>query len=78
MTPHASFDDFTILAQGTNKYLLEIKESWLIKRGKPINIKQKHQFRSIILIWQGLIWLDGFTENVIAVGAPALETLQKS
>ena len=31
-----SFDDFTILAQGTNKFLLEIKESLLIKRDKPI------------------------------------------
>ena len=26
----------TILAQGTNKFLLEIKESLLIKRDKPI------------------------------------------
>ena len=31
-----SFDDFTILAQGTNKFLLEIKESLLINRDKPI------------------------------------------
>ena len=31
-----SFDDFTILAQGTNKFLLEIKESLLIKHGKPM------------------------------------------
>ena len=31
-----SFDDFTILAQGTNKFLLEIKGSLLIKRDKPI------------------------------------------
>ena len=31
-----SFVDFTILAQGTNKFLLEIKESLLIKRDKPI------------------------------------------
>ena len=31
-----SFDDFTILAQGANKFLLEIKESLLIKRDKPI------------------------------------------
>ena len=31
-----SFDDFTILAQATNKFLLEIKESFLIKRDKPI------------------------------------------
>ena len=31
-----SFDDFTILAQGTNKFLLEIKESLLIKLDKPI------------------------------------------
>ena len=31
-----SFDDFTILAQGTNKFLLEITESLLIKRDKPI------------------------------------------
>ena len=27
---------FTILAQGTNKFLLEIKENLLIKRDKPI------------------------------------------
>ena len=32
----SSFDDFPILAQGTNKFLLEIKESLLIKRDKPI------------------------------------------
>ena len=31
-----SFDDFTILAQGTSKFLLEIKKSLLIKRDKPI------------------------------------------
>ena len=31
-----SFDDFTILAQRTNKFLLEIKERLLIKRDKPI------------------------------------------
>ena len=31
-----SFDDFTILAQGTNKLLLEIKKSLLIKRDKPV------------------------------------------
>ena len=30
-----SFDDFTILAQETNKFLLEIKECLLIKRDKP-------------------------------------------
>ena len=30
------FDYFTILAQETNKFLLEIKESLLIKRDKPI------------------------------------------
>ena len=29
------FDDFTILAQGTNNVLLKIKESLLIKRDKP-------------------------------------------
>ena len=31
-----SFDDFIILALGTNKFSLEIKESLLIKRDKPI------------------------------------------
>ena len=31
-----SFDDFTILAQGTDKFLLEIKESLLIKHNEPI------------------------------------------
>ena len=31
-----SFNDFTVLAQGTNKFLLEIKESLLIKPDKPI------------------------------------------
>ena len=30
-----SFDDFTILAHGSNKFLLEIKESLLIKLNKP-------------------------------------------
>ena len=30
------FDDFPILAQETNKFLLEIKESLLIKCDKPI------------------------------------------
>ena len=43
-----SFGDFTILAQGTNKFLLEIKERLLIK--PDTNIKQKHRFRSIIFI----------------------------
>ena len=52
----SSFDDFTILAQVTNKFLLEIKENLLIKCDKPI-LDKKHQFRSIIFIWQGLIWL---------------------
>ena len=32
----ASFDCFTILAHETNKFLLGIKESLLIKRDKPI------------------------------------------
>ena len=31
-----SFDEFTILAHGNKKYLLEIKESLLIKRDQPI------------------------------------------
>ena len=31
-----SFDDFTILAQRTNKFLLEIKESLLIKHDKSV------------------------------------------
>ena len=31
-----SFDDFSILAHGHKKYLLEIKESILIKRDQPI------------------------------------------
>ena len=31
-----SFGDFTILAQGTNTFSLEIKESLLITRDKPI------------------------------------------
>ena len=31
-----SFDDFSIMAQGTNNFLLEIKESLLINRDKPI------------------------------------------
>ena len=31
-----SFDDFTILAQGTDKFLLEIKESLLLKHNEPI------------------------------------------
>ena len=31
-----SFDEFTILAHGNKKFLLEIKESLLIKRDKPI------------------------------------------
>ena len=31
-----SFEDFTILAHGTNKFSLEIKESLLIKRDKPV------------------------------------------
>ena len=31
-----SFDDFTILAQVTNTFLLEIKESLLTKRDKPM------------------------------------------
>ena len=31
-----SFDEFTILAHGSKKYLLEIKESLLIKRDQPV------------------------------------------
>ena len=31
-----SFDDLTILTQGTNKFLLEIKENLLIKHDKPL------------------------------------------
>ena len=31
-----SFDEFTILAHGNKKYLLEIKESILIKRDQPV------------------------------------------
>ena len=34
-----SFDDFTVLVRGTNKFLLEIKENILIKRDKPISNK---------------------------------------
>ena len=33
---NSSFDDFTILAHGNKKYLLEIKESILIKRDQPV------------------------------------------
>ena len=32
----SSFDDFTILTQRTNKFLLEIRENLLIKYDKPI------------------------------------------
>ena len=31
-----SFEEFTILANGNNKFVLEIKESLLIKRDRPI------------------------------------------
>ena len=31
-----SFDEFTILAYGHHKYILEIKESLLIKRDRPV------------------------------------------
>ena len=31
-----SFDEFTILAYGYHKYILEIKESLLIKRNRPV------------------------------------------
>ena len=31
-----SFDEFTILAHGNEKYLLELKESLLIKRNQPV------------------------------------------
>ena len=30
------FDEFTILAYGYHKYILEIKESLLIKRDRPV------------------------------------------
>ena len=30
-----SFEDFTVLAHGSNKFLLELKESLLIKLNKP-------------------------------------------
>ena len=32
----ASFEEFTILAYGYHKYILEIKESMLIKRDRPV------------------------------------------
>ena len=32
----ASFDEFTILAFGHHKYILEIKESLLFKRDRPV------------------------------------------
>ena len=31
-----SFDEFSILAHGNNRFVLEIKESLLIKRDKPV------------------------------------------
>ena len=31
-----SFDEFTILAYGHDKYILEIKDSLLIKRDRPV------------------------------------------
>ena len=31
-----SFDEFTILTYGHHKYILEIKESLLIKRDRPV------------------------------------------
>ena len=34
-----SFDEFSILAHGNNKFVLEIKESLLIKRDKPVSNK---------------------------------------
>ena len=38
-------DDFTILAQGTNKFVLEIKENLLIKRDKPLlNILLRYSY----------------------------------
>ena len=48
-----SFDSSNILEKEA-KFLLEIKESLLIKWNKPILNKQKHQFRSICFIWQRL------------------------
>lgn len=33
---NTSFDELSILAHGNNKYLLEIKESILIKRDQPV------------------------------------------
>ena len=34
-----SFDEFSILAHGNNRFVLEIKESLLIKRDKPVSNK---------------------------------------
>ena len=33
------FDEFTILAHGNKKYLLEIKKNLLIKRDQPVSNK---------------------------------------
>ena len=50
-----SFEGFTILAQGTNKFLLEIKESLLIKCDKPILNKN---ISSAPLFLLDKVWLD--------------------
>ena len=53
-----SFDDFTILTQEINVSIRYQRK--LINQAWKNNIKQKHQFGSIILIWQVIIWLDNF------------------
>ena len=47
-----SFDDFTILAHGANKFLLEIKESLLIKSDKPI-LNKNISFAPLFLFDKG-------------------------
>ena len=44
------FDEFTILAHGNKKYLLEIKESLLIKHNQPVLNKSMDLSKNLLLI----------------------------
>ena len=44
-----SFDEFSILAHGNNRFVLEIKESLLIKQDKPVLNKNSSSARLFLL-----------------------------
>ena len=50
------FDEFTILAYGHHKYILEIKESLLIKRDRPALNKNVSSGKLLLELWTILLY----------------------